>query len=365
MTPSNKLTKSNDSFSYAVTGDLLDISSLDLESNGIGEHWGEGKLYLDGLDVLLFGSSLFSEIIAKVGARAILTLISEQPRFGIQKSENNSLMFTHRSRRSIERLEREVAICIIDSGISSASNIAIAESASFSRGRADCDETGHGTMVAHTIADNNPPSDYCGIAMGARVLSAKVDDFRGGRRPESRLLRAINWAITKRAEVVNLSIGYDRSAHDPYRPVTKLLQRYISIHERPIFVASAGNKHTGVSDPAAANGVIAVAGSRGYSHDPNTPQCAPAGAITFSANSAGFDCRGYINALGCDTALTITSFAGTSAACAVATAMVARVLAKSPTAPRADILNQLSSIAKVPSNWDSKTGGFGIVGPFS
>lgn len=351
-------------FPYATLGHLLNIPEIGFRMIGESEYAAGSMLYLKELDVVLFGEQDKSLVSRRVGDGNILKLIAESMDAERLTACHATpfLMFAPRAVRPSVPIERDVAICVVDSGISAASTLRVAEKISFADGAADCDETGHGTLVAHAIADPNPLSPYSGLAFGARLFIAKVDDGRGTLRPESRLLRALNWAIAKKIEVVNLSIGYDRSPGDPFRSTTILLSRFASKNQRPIFVAAAGNGFCGVSDPAAANGVVAVAGARGIEHE--NSQCIPDAMIQFSANSAGFYCQGYNSDFGCGSVLGIESFGGTSAACAIGTSLIARIIARSPNASIADVLDEMAAHALNPNGWNQSIGGFGIVGPF-
>ncbi len=155
------------------------------------------------------------------------------------------------------------------------------------------DENGHGTHCAGTILGR----DACGIRIGVApgiesALIGKVLDRNGSGSSDS-ISRAILWAVTEGADVINLSIGIDfpgyvarlaasgmpidlatSKALEGYRANIRLFDRLASLIRAhrdfgcgALIVAAAGNEskrgdapsyEIAVSPPASADGVVSV-----------------------------------------------------------------------------------------------------------
>jgi subtilisin family serine protease len=113
-----------------------------------------------------------------------------------------------------------VKVAVIDSGIDGthpefANRIVAAKS--FVGGRADVDTIGHGTLVAGEIAawtDNDV--GIAGIGFPAKLVVAKVVGRDGSIDIEAEA-KAIQWAVSKGAKVINLSLGGTRDPANPER----------------------------------------------------------------------------------------------------------------------------------------------------
>lgn len=110
------------------------------------------------------------------------------------------------------------------------------------------DENGHGTHVAGTVAGSKT-----GIARNSRLYSLRVLD-REGYGSELDVIRAINYAIEKGYDIVNMSLG------SPF-PSSGLEIICNSAYKQGVsLVAAAGNEGFGESYPASyGESVIAVA----------------------------------------------------------------------------------------------------------
>jgi serine protease len=140
-----------------------------------------------------------------------------------------------------------VRVAVVDSGVDAGHpelKGRIVAARSFVGGSAKTDALGHGTFVAGeiaAIADNG--AGIAGLAPNARLLVAKVvrDD---GTIPPQAEARAIRWAVSMDARVINLSLGSTRDPSDPsvdgFSPVE---QRAIQLAVRRgvLVVAAAGN----------------------------------------------------------------------------------------------------------------------------
>ncbi|MEM0231167.1 MAG: S8 family peptidase [Candidatus Woesearchaeota archaeon] len=110
------------------------------------------------------------------------------------------------------------------------------------------DLNGHGTHVAGIIAGRN-----CGVAPGARLYALRVLD-EDGSGSEATVMLGIEWALKKRLQIVNMSLG----APD-YSEAFKELCYYAHKHGL-IMCAAAGNDAAPIYDyPASFQPVISVA----------------------------------------------------------------------------------------------------------
>ncbi|MEV7630280.1 S8 family serine peptidase [Actinoplanes sp. NPDC089786] len=151
-----------------------------------------------------------------------------------------------------------VKVAVLDSGVDATHpDLAgrIAESADLTGGSDADDKVGHGTHVASTIASDG--ATYRGVAPDARLLIGKVCPDR--YCPDSAILAGVDWAATRGAKIVNLSLG---GADSPgLDPLEQAVERY-SAEKGMLFVVAAGNDgpyESTVSSPASADAALAVA----------------------------------------------------------------------------------------------------------
>ncbi len=116
------------------------------------------------------------------------------------------------------------------------------------------DEFGHGTFIASTIAATaNNAYGTVGVAYRARIMPIRVLDFEGRGFP-STIARAIRYAVTHGADIINLSLElYDAP---PQPPVPRSVTASRSVREALSEARKAG--------------VLVVAAS-GNSFDPRVP----------------------------------------------------------------------------------------------
>jgi len=112
----------------------------------------------------------------------------------------------------------------------------------------------HGTAIASIIAANSP--DYQGLAPDAQVYAAAVfeqDEARGEIASTVSLLRALDWLISSRVDVVNISL-----AGPPNRLLEAALRK--AHGQRVLVLAAAGNGGPVAQPmyPAAYDSVVAV-----------------------------------------------------------------------------------------------------------
>jgi subtilisin family serine protease len=157
---------------------------------------------------------------------------------------------------------RDVTVAVLDTGIDPTHpdlRDRIAATKNFTADKNIRDTDGHGTHVAGTIAGTGAASDgrYTGVAPGARLLVGKVCQANGC--PESAILAGMEWAATRGARVVNLSLGgVDTPGDDPLETAVDQL----SAAHGTLFVIAAGNDGSHgpetVGSPATADAALAV-----------------------------------------------------------------------------------------------------------
>jgi len=125
------------------------------------------------------------------------------------------------------------------------------------------DENGHGTHVAGTVAQStNNGRGVTGLAYNAALMPLRVLDA-GGEGDSVAISRAIRYATTRGADVINLSLEFDKSVRASFIPEVISAIRFA--HRRGVVVvAAAGNTSSSrVAYPARSDSVIAV-GSTTY-----------------------------------------------------------------------------------------------------
>ncbi|MFI0794229.1 type VII secretion-associated serine protease mycosin [Micromonospora rubida] len=166
----------------------------------------------------------------------------------------------------ITRGER-VTVAVIDSGVSATHPLLrgqVRPGRDFNNlptHEGQCDEAGHGTMVAGIIAGREGTgSPFTGIAPAARILPVRVlpDTKRtNDEKLPAQIAQAIRWAVDQGADVINLSLV------TLPRPELAAAVEY-ALDNEVVVVAAAGNRQEQQQNlpayPAAYPGVIAVAG---------------------------------------------------------------------------------------------------------
>lgn len=118
------------------------------------------------------------------------------------------------------------------------------------------DENGHGTHVAGTIAALNNDIGVVGVAPNADIYALRVLDASGNGRMSS-IVKAIDWAIENKLQVLNFSLGADDESPGLKEAFQKAADNNI------VVVAASGNGYDdnpfdGLSYPAAFSTVISV-----------------------------------------------------------------------------------------------------------
>jgi len=154
-----------------------------------------------------------------------------------------------------KNIENKVKVAIIDSGIDYSEDITVYERKNFVPGEDEVsilyeDASGHGTSVAGIIAAKENELGVTGVNENVELYSAKVLDMNNSA-PVSRVIEAINWAIEKDVDIINLSLGtatYSASLDNAIKR---------AYNEGILLIAAAGNGD-GVEYPAAFDEVMAV-----------------------------------------------------------------------------------------------------------
>ncbi|MFC8848761.1 MULTISPECIES: type VII secretion-associated serine protease mycosin [unclassified Micromonospora] len=160
-----------------------------------------------------------------------------------------------------------VTVAVVDSGVSATHPLLrgqVRPGQDFNalpRNEGQCDEAGHGTMVAGIIAGREGTgSPFTGIAPAARILPVRVLPDTRRTTDEglpAQIGLAIRWAVDQGADVINLSLV------TLPRPELAAAVEY-ALGKGVVVVAAAGNRQEQQQNlpayPAAYPGVIAVAG---------------------------------------------------------------------------------------------------------
>ncbi|MGC5320345.1 type VII secretion-associated serine protease mycosin [Micromonospora arida] len=160
-----------------------------------------------------------------------------------------------------------VTVAVIDSGVSAAHPLLkgqVLEGRDFNglpARQGQCDEAGHGTLIAGIIAGREGTAvPFSGIAPAARILPIRVLPQLGAvNNPQlpAQIAAAIDWAVAQGADVINLSL-----TTIPRPELTEAVERALA--KGVVLVAAAGNRSEDSQNlpgyPAAYPGVIAVGG---------------------------------------------------------------------------------------------------------
>lgn len=159
--------------------------------------------------------------------------------------------------------EQKVKVAIIDSGINYSDDIDVAERKNFIPDDSGDEEgmsllyediSGHGTNIAGVIAAKDNDLGITGINSNVELYSARVLDANM-QAPISRVIEAIDWAIEKDVDIINLSFTTKTNSAELLAAIQRAYDADI------LLVAAAGNSEEGsdgVMYPAAYAEVIAI-----------------------------------------------------------------------------------------------------------
>jgi serine protease AprX len=179
---------------------------------------------------------------------------------------------------------RGVGVAIIDSGIGNIPDVYNRLGpfydfvAKGGKQVAACDDFGHGTHIAATIASSGQQNGYTwtGIATGVKLIGLKVLD-KNGNGTTSDVISALQFTAANKAalgiDVINLSLGhpvYESAATDP---LVQAVEQ--AVHAGIVVVTSAGNY-----------GLSAATGLPGYGGI-TSPGNAPSAITVGASNTSG------------------------------------------------------------------------------
>ncbi len=257
-----------------------------------------------------------------------------------------------------------VTVAVIDSGVSpdhpSLTGKVLPGLDLLGAGSGQCDENGHGTLVAGLIAGRETVSGgyrFHGVAPDATILPIRVlrDQRRTSDSALSELIaQALNWAVDHgSADVINLSL-----TAVPTPALSAAIQR--ALDAGAVIVAASGNEgesgNSAAAYPAAYDGVIAVAGTDTLDrHVPSSgvgehvDVAAPGVRIAGPAAAGG----GFL----------FSAEGGTSFATAYVAGLAALVRAYDPQLRPAEVAMRITSTAAHPPNGWNPEVGHGVVDP--
>ncbi|WCN82046.1 type VII secretion-associated serine protease mycosin [Micromonospora sp. LH3U1] len=257
-----------------------------------------------------------------------------------------------------------VTVAVIDSGVSATHPLLegrVLEGRDFNNlaaNKGQCDEAGHGTLIAGIIAGREGLGvPFSGIAPAARILPIRVlpklGDTSDPKLP-GEIAAAIDWAVAQGADVINLSL-----TTIPSTELTAAVERALA--QKVVLVAAAGNGTGQQTDrpgyPAAYPGVIAVGGVDeqgghvGTSISGDYVDIAAPGLqiIGPAPNGPGYR---------------LVAEGGTSYAAAYVTGVVALVRAAYPSLNPQEVADRLKRTADNPPEGHNADIGYGVVNPY-
>lgn len=169
--------------------------------------------------------------------------------------EQWNLKMIHANEETETVVKDKIKVAIIDSGIDYSDDIQVAERKNFVPDEDKVsvlyeDGSGHGTSVAGIIAAKDNQVGITGINDNVELYSAKVLD-RNNQAPISRVIQAIDWAVEKQVNIINMSLGVSSYSSALHEAVKRAKQNGILI------VTAAGNGGK-IEYPAAFKEAIAV-----------------------------------------------------------------------------------------------------------
>lgn len=139
-----------------------------------------------------------------------------------------------------ETMGEGIKVGIVDTGID-ANHIdlknRIGDYVNFSSGKSDdiTDENGHGTHVAGIVCAEKNGVGVVGVAPKADLYIAKAFD-KDGKTTYHAIEKSLNWMISKRVDVINMSFSSDMSTREYKNLISKIHANGISM------ICAAGNE---------------------------------------------------------------------------------------------------------------------------
>jgi len=152
-----------------------------------------------------------------------------------------------------------ITTCIIDTGLPVHRDLdgQILDAANFTDSPLEDKVVGHSTLVAGIIAAKENNEGVIGIAPKQKLFIAKAlgDDGSGS---DEWLANAIYWAIDKKADIINMSLGAPATYEFAFKKTQKAVQK--AYEAGIVLIAAAGNESASkVGIPARFPQVISVA----------------------------------------------------------------------------------------------------------
>ncbi len=212
---------------------------------------------------------------------------------------------------------KKVKVAVLDTGVSSHSDLNITGGVSFVEGEPDYnDQQGHGTHMAGTISAIDDTYGIVGVAPNVDLYAVKVINAEG-KGYTSSVIQAIDWAIDHQIDIINISFTSVEYSDSLEKAIQTARDKGL------LLFAAAGNSGNGsdnVRYPAKYPGVIGV-GAVNTAHQ----------RATFSATGDGVD----LVAPGTNVLSTLTNnkygvLSGTSSATAFASGAAALLWGQHP-----------------------------------
>jgi membrane-anchored mycosin MYCP len=223
----------------------------------------------------------------------------------------------------------------------------------------DCDEAGHGTMVAAIIAGRDTKdAPFYGVAPDAMILPVRVlldDQKTPDPLAPKRVADGIRWAADNGARVINMSL------QTPQTPEMTAALEYAQ-QKDVVLVAAAGNEGATTQAnkpvfPASAPGVIAVGGideNGKHVSTSNTGDYVDIAAPGFFIEAPAPRGNGYMR----------YDKGGTSFAAAYVSAVAALVRSHEPKLSAAEVTRRITLTADPPPEGRNNDVGAGVVNPY-
>jgi minor extracellular protease Epr len=230
---------------------------------------------------------------------------------------------------------KNVKVAVIDSGIYPHEDLSIAGGKSFvSYTNSYTDDNGHGTHIAGIIAAKDNNTGIVGIAPDVQLYAVKVLNSKGSGIM-SDIIAGIDWAITNKMDIINLSLGSMEKSSILEDTINRAYSSGILV------VAAAGNdgnsEGTGdmVDFPAKYDSVISVAATDSQNK-----------RASFSSTGAKVDFAAPgVNIISTVLDNQYAAYSGTSMATAFVTGDLALLKEIYPTMSNQDLVEQLKKKA--------------------
>ncbi len=228
-----------------------------------------------------------------------------------------------------------IKIAVLDTGISAHEDVDISGGVAITDyTKSYHDDNGHGTHVAGIIGAKNNDIGIVGIAPDAQLYAVKVLD-KNGSGYLSDVIAGIDWSITNKMDIINLSLGAPNDSVALHQAVDR------AYHSGLIVVAAAGNngKHDGSGDtveyPARYDSTIAVAA---------TDSVANRGSFSATGNTVEISAPG-VNILSTHIGNRYVHMSGTSMAAPYVTGVIALLKQVDPSLSNGQLREKLKGSA--------------------